>query len=275
LLRPALIFLVVAHLALPACQGRASEPIPTPQEPRPVSSPDCTVTIEPSADSLYTALKDAAPEAVLCLKPGTWTGTHVVERPVTIKALEPGTVVLDAGGEGPVLGVMGDGLKVVLQGLTLKGGSQNAGGAIALESRSEVQLIGCTLTGNSTGDYGGGALFARMGVFVLKDCRFEGNKGQTGGAILADGISDWEIEGGVMTGNVGERGGAIAIRDGARVVMSKTKIEGNTASEGGGAAIWLDGTTTRGPELTITGGTVTGGEPAILDTDDRATIVRN
>ena len=273
--RPALILLIVAHLALPACQGRAEEPPPAPEEPRPVSSPDCTVTVEPSKDSLYTALRDAEPDATLCLKPGTWTGTHVVERPVTIQALEPGTVVLDAGGEGPVLAVEGDGLKVVLQGLTLKGGSFNAGGAISLEVRSDVHLLGCTLTGNRTGDYGGGALYARRGKFVLKDCRLEANEGKTGGAILADGISDWEIRGSTITGNKGERGGAMAIRDGARVMISDCTIEGNEATEGGGAALWVDGTSTRGPELMIHGGKLSGGTPPIHDADDKATIVRD
>ena len=275
MIRPALVLLIVAQLALPACQGRAAEPPPAPEEPRPVSSPDCTVTVAPSADSLFTALKDAEPGATLCLKPGTWTGTHVVNRSVTIRALEPGTVVLDARGEGPVFGIEGDGHKVVLEGLSLKGGSSNAGGAIALEARSDVHLIGCTLTGNRTNDYGGGALYARRGGFTLKDCRLTDNEGKTGGAILADGISDWDIEGTTITGNKGGRGGAIAVRDGALVVIKASTIEGNQATEGAGAAIWLDGTATRGPELTITGGTVTGGTPAVLDTDDRATIVRN
>lgn len=273
--RPALILLIVAHLALPACQGRAEEPPAAPEEPKPVSSTDCTVVVEPSKDSLYTALKDAEPGATLCLKAGTWSGTHVVDRSVTIKAIEPGTVVLDAGGEGPVLGIEGDGLKVVLKGLTLRGGSFNAGGAISLEVRSDVHLAGCTLTGNAAGDYGGGALYARRGKFVLEGCTLKGNEGKTGGAILADGISDWEISGTTITGNSGERGGAMAIRDGALVVITGSTVEGNEATEGGGAAIWVDGTSTRGPELAVHGGKLTGGVPAIYQADDTATIVRD
>jgi len=231
-----------------ACRGSATEP---PEIPVSTPTDNCDTTVEATDGALRTAIDAADDGAVLCLKPGTHRGSHPVSRSVTIRALGDG-VVLDANGEGPVLGVLGDKLNVELHGLTLTGGEWEAGGAIGLESRSTVTLIGCTLRGNKTGEYGGGALFARRGTVVLKDCLIEDNEGKWGGALLADGVSTWRVSGTTIRGNRGARG-AVAVREDAEVTLTGCTIADNTVDEGDGAQIYVSGTATEGPTIVLDG----------------------
>lgn len=232
-----------------ACRSSATEP---PEIPVTAPTDPCDITVEPTDGALREAIDAAKDGAVLCLKPGVHRGSQPIGRSLTIRALGDG-VILDAGGDGPVLGVLDDSLNIEVHGVTMTGGSWEAGGAIGLESRSTVTLIDCVIKGNASGEYGGGALYARRGTFVLKGCTIEDNEGKWGGGLLADGISTWLIEGTTIRGNRGLRGGAMAIRDGAEVTLTGCTIGPNTARDGDGAELYASGTTSRGPTITLVG----------------------
>ncbi len=235
---------------LVACSGRAEPPPPE----APVT--DCSVTLDPGANVLSDALRDAADGAVICLKPGTYEGFANFTRSVSVKALGDG-VILDAGGESPVINVGEERISVSLAGLTLRNGFNASGGALRMEARSQVSFANCTFVGNQAGDYGGGAIHALRGKITLDGCTFEGNQGATGAAMLADGVSFWEIADSKATGNTG-KSGVLAIRDGARVQMASTDLTGNIVD---GAAVVVDGTSSRGPDVSIAGCTL--GEPGV------------
>lgn len=244
------VLLLCLASILVACSGRA--------EPPPLEAPvsDCSVTLDPGANVLSAALKAAADGAVVCLKPGTYEGFANFTRSVTVKALGEG-VVLDAGGESPVINVGEERISVTLVGLTLRNGFNASGGALLLEARSQIAFRNCRFEGNQAGQYGGGAIHAQRGKVVLEGCTFEGNAGALGAAMLADGVSFWEISGSTARNNRGESA-VLAIRDGARVEMAGTDLTGNAVA---GAAVVVDGTTTRGPEVSIAGCSL--GEPGV------------
>ncbi len=228
---------------------------------------DCTVTLEPGAGLADAIASDAA---VICLKPGSYSGSHWITRSLTLRALGDG-VVLDANSEGPVIAVQTDKINVALAGLTLTGGSFEAGGGVALTGRSEVTLTGCTIKGNSASQYGGGGAFATRGTLTIKDSVIEGNESRWGGGVLADTVSWIVLEGTTIRGNTAARGGGLAVRDGAKVELKGGSIEGNTGRDGDGAPVYVAGTTTRGPELSIAGTTIDG---EVHDSMGNATITR-
>ena len=217
---------------------------------------DCSVTLDPGANVLSAALKDAADGAVICLKPGTYEGFANFTRSVSVKALGEG-VILDAGGESPVMNVGEERISVRLSGLTLSNGFNASGGALRMEARSQISFVNCTFRGNQAGDQGGGAIHALRGKITLDGCSFEGNQGANGAAMLADGVSFWEITDTRATGNTGESG-VLAIREGARVQMAGSDLTGNAVD---GASVTVDGSTSRGPEVSIAGCKL--GEPGV------------
>lgn len=225
-----------------------------------MSSSDCTLTLEPGPNALSEALRGAADGAVICLRPGTYTGLVSFTSAVTVRGL--GEVVLDAGGESPVLNVEADKTSVRLIGLTLQGGSNHSGGALRMQARSQIVFEGCTFRNNTATAYGGGAIHAERGKIVLKDCRFEGNAGSTGAALLADGVSFWEIDNATVRDNTGHKG-ALAIREGVQLTMTGSTFSGNHVD---GASVYVDGSTTRGPTVRIRGCTLEG-EGVTVDSD--------
>jgi hypothetical protein len=253
--------------SLLACRGSAQE---ARGETVMTQADDCTVTLEPGS-ALGAALEGAADLAVICLKPGTYTGSHLIARSVTLRALGEG-VVLDAEQAGPVLAVHANGLTVRVEGVTLTGGRFETGGGFDLQGRSEVTLLKCLIKGNVAGDYGGGGVYANRGTLVVTDSVIEGNQSRWGGGVLADTVSWIVLEGTTIRGNSAARGGGLVVRDGAKVELKGGSIEGNTATDADGAPVYLAGTTTRGPELSIDGTTIDG---EVHDAMGNATITRD
>jgi hypothetical protein len=107
---------------------------------------------------------------------------------------------------------------------------------------------------------------------LVEECSLSNNQGSVGGAVIADGIADVTLRRTTVTGNRGSLGGALSVREGARVVIDDCTISGNEAADAGGAAIYLRGTTTDQPQLSITGSTIEGGDPSIVDADGQAKV---
>ncbi len=202
----------------------------------------CTARVEagqPLADAL-------AAGGVVCLGPGVHAGPLVLTTSVTLRG-EAGAV-LDANGGGSVLRVENDDLVVRVEALTLRGGSDEAGGGLALTGYSDVVLAGCTVEGNRAkgrGDTsgGGGGVYANRGTLRVEGGTFRGNRAPFGSDLFVTGVAEVTVLGGAL-------GGDVVAREGARVVLDGVAVEG---------AVDARGTTTRAPEVRVKGGNVRGG----------------
>ena len=249
-----------------------------PPQPEPPVTPMpslCTLTVTADdGDGLRSALRDAAAGVTICVPAGTYRGSFPLRASLTLRGIgpTPGDVVLVSDGRKSILTVGEAEIVVNVEHLTLKGGSFQAGGALHMAVRSRVSLRDCVLTENSATSYGGGAIFASRGELLLDRCVIENNGGGTGGALLADGVSDWTIRESRLRGNRGSWGAALTLRDGANVRIEDSSFDGNVGEQAGGAAILLQGTTTRGPTLSLTRCTLDAGPGAVVNEEGRGTV---
>lgn len=219
----------------------------------------CAVTLAPGAD-IGAALASAASGAVVCLGPGRYDAALVLTRSVTLRGLgAPGAAVLDAGKAGPVVAVHVDGVEALLEGLTLTGGSASGGGGgVQLTAMSSVRLTGCTLRGNVGRQGPGGGVYADQGTVALERCRVDGNEATDAPAVCVDGIASLRVEGSLLVGAGGPTEAVVRVRDGADAALARSTV----VATGGAAALHASGTSSRVPEVAVTG-SVLSGEPAV------------
>lgn len=202
----------------------------------------CTARVEagkPLADALTQG-------GVVCLGPGVHVGPLVLTKSVTLRG-EAGAV-LDGRGEGSVVRVEDDELVVRIEALTLRGGSDEAGGGLALTGYSEVTLQGCVLEGNRAkgrGDTrgGGGGVYASRGTLRVENGTFKANRAAFGSDLFVTGVAEVTVVGGVLSGDV-------SVREGASVAIEGARIDGTLDARG---------TTTRAPTVRLRGPAPAGG----------------
>lgn len=202
----------------------------------------CTARVE-AGQPLAEAL---AAGGVVCLGPGVHAGPLVLSASVTLRG-EAGAV-LDGRGEGSVLRVEDDDLVVRIEALTLRGGSGEAGGGLALTGYSEVALVGCTVEGNRAkgrGDTsgGGGGVYASRGTLRLENATFQGNRAPFGSDLFVTGVAEVTVLGGTLAGDV-------VAREGATLALDGVTVAGQLDARG---------TTTRAPTVRVKGGRLDGG----------------
>jgi nitrous oxidase accessory protein NosD len=206
---------------------------------------ECTAQIAAGAD--LSAAIAAAPEgATLCLAPGSYSGCLRIERSLTLRG--PGAI-LDAGQEGRVLLLPVDGARVLLEGLTLRGGSAKEGGGVAIEAFAELTLRDCRLEGNRARGAGGGALYASMGKVVLERCTLADNQAEAGQALFANQVARLEARSCVLSG--AGTGSLVLARDGARIEFEGCRLDAPLVLE-------ASGTSSRAPELRLVACTLGG-----------------
>ena len=199
---------------------------------------------------LALALRDAKPNDTIQIPGGRYTGTLLIDKPITL--LARGQVVLDAKHAGPCVRIATDGL-VRISGCTIVGGAGNdPGGGIALE-KGRLELTDSVLRFNKAPAYGGGALFIGNATALVSRCRFEANTGRQGGAILVDEAGELRLEHSTLIQNAAVEGGALRMKEGAKVdvfacTFADNKVLGDNAN---GGAIAISGTTTRAPTVTL------------------------
>lgn len=223
---------------------------------------DTVRTVRPS-DDLAALVWELAPGAVVLLEPGEYAAPVTLEHPITLRASGPG-VVLDAGGRGPVVAVSAMEGAIALEGLTLQSGVDGeAGGSLRVTGGAEVSLTGCTLRASRGGSFGGGALLASDGRVTLTSCRILENAAERGGTLIADGTAQLTLVGCLVARNDSGKGAVIRARDGARVTLRGTTLVANT----GAAALSVEGSMSRAPELLVEGSIIDHGEGPILGGD--------
>lgn len=217
----ALLLTLLAACTLPATETQAMEPPAAKESPM-----ECTVRVSPGEP----IAPHLAPGAVICLAEGVHEGGLVLTHSVTLKG-EKGAV-LDGKNKGPVVLVGTHQLEVRLEGLTLTGGAHELGSGVLVEGYSTVELVGCTVKGNAHGDAGGAGLAVRSGWVTVTDCTFDPKD---------DLVFTTKAEVTLVNTDIG---GDVLISDGAKVEATGGRI---------GGTVTMRGTTTRAPEVTLTG----------------------
>jgi len=137
-------------------------------------------------------------------------------------------VTIDADSLGRVLYGEEPDTTAVIEGLTLTGGSANAGGGMLCLGFSP-SIRNCTFTGNWA-NYGG-ALYGLEASPRLEGCVFSGNPARYGGAVFswASACSLTEC---VFWGNSADHGGAVYCWSDTGTVVVRCTFSGNSAPEG-------------------------------------------
>ena len=230
-----------------------------------MSAPDCTSTLHPT-DSLQDQIDAATDNAVLCLHPGVYDSEVEISRSITIRAVhsDPSATTLSGGGQFSVVRVKKLDIKVVLEGLTLRGGAEDSGGGLFLDAWADVTLRRCKLTNNHSPIVGGGGIYMATGRLLLEDCILEGNKAdKDGGAILMDNDSELVMRGGTIIGNQAGSGAALTLRGGTALLEGVT-IRDNEARNADDPNIYLRGGSGKPMHVTLRGCTMDDTERARL-----------
>ena len=200
----------------------------------------------------------ASPASLTLSQPGTYricNGEYYVdldiEADVTLFGITGAReTVLDAADAASVVTVIGDGLDVSLDGVTLTGGSGDndgvltsfpeEGGGLYCEGESTVTLTDSVVTANF-GDLGGGLLVNACDVSVI-DSTLQLNDATFGGAALVWAGGTLTFEGSTVDSNTCLNSGGGVYVQGDDVTTSVVTIEdtlftNNTSSYGAGIAL--------------------------------------
>ena len=196
---------------LPPPASPPPPPSPPPIPPMPPSPPFAPNVhfVYPGVDTLYDAINNAQSEDVLLLQDGNYTrddgatSTHAfyIYRSVTIRAVNPGRVVLDGQRRRGVVYVsartLGTAIRVHLEGLRITGGSTDASDGAGLVMYSGVANVqSCVFDDNTcltgrrgiqhSGDYDGGAVAVKLGgVLRAESSIFRSNSASGRGGAFA------------------------------------------------------------------------------------------
>lgn len=159
-----------------------------------------------------------------------------IERTLTIRG--PGADLLGIDGEGLHQAItVNAGVTFTLEGITIEGanGAAGAGGALSLQSGSQVTLRDCRITSSQAAD--GGAIHAAGGLLRVERCLLDGNSAsQEGGALLVDG-ADAELVNTTLSGNTAASGGGIAVAGAGLATLRNVTLAQNDATTGGNAFV--------------------------------------
>lgn len=189
-----------------------------------------TVTVGTVAE-LRAAVVNPCVTLVL-IRPGTYalttggSGPLVIDQDITLRNAGGGEVVLDAQGASGVVEVERDNT-VVIDGLTITGGSENNGAGIYTEG--DLTLRNSTITGN-TGRNGAG-LFHRRGFLLLENVTVSGNRASNDGGGL-DLRDDARLVHVTVASNSADQGGGLRSRDNS-VTLVNTIVADNASNSGG------------------------------------------
>ncbi|MBM4378742.1 MAG: hypothetical protein FJ086_05490 [Deltaproteobacteria bacterium] len=189
------------------------------------------------------ALVDGAPEgATVALPPGTWKGTLLVTKGLTLQGAGPGKTVIDAQGLGPCLLVDAPGAQVKVTGVSLLNGSSPRGGGVCFQAGT-LRLEDAAVEGGACQMYGGGGLLLSGQKALLVRVSVTRGVGGQGGGMLVDGECEVEAQACVFTRNAAEVGGGIRLVEAAQVRLVHCTVAGNQGR----------GRTPAGPEVALSG----------------------
>lgn len=205
----------------------------------------------PANDGLGRRIQAATPGATVEIPAGVHRGRWVIDKPLVLKGARAEASVLDGGGRGPILSLEGAGV-VRLEELTLRNGRGRSGGAVVLDSASELQVSGCLFLKNGAPDGRGGAISAEGGALLVRDSAFAGNLARVGGAVATHGDTRLRMERVVFTDNAGILGGALAIGGASDAELEAVRFERSRARRDG-RHLYIHTTPNGAPRVSIGG----------------------
>jgi len=255
-------------------------------------------TIPSLNTATFTATQVVAVDRSMSLRGGYTTGNWATPDP----AAHP--TILDAGGQGRVLVIIGD-IATSLEGFGVTNGdaaglggqpwgdvgggihvisatvemrnnsifsntSPSSGGGLYLLS-SNVTLSGNKIYGNTTGWSGGGGMKVDGGAANTTDNVIHSNTGGWGGGLLL-AKSDVTFDGNTVYGNTGGYGGGLNL-DRGNVILNGNRIFDNTADRGGGLYFYVSSPTVK--NNVISGNTCSGLGGAIFLYSSAALLTNN
>jgi len=146
-----------------------------------------------SGQSIQAAIDGAAPGSVISLGPGVFRGSLVIDRSVTLRGADEGSVI-EGSRFGAAVRIIGDTTRVLLEQLTVTGGQAFNGHGIQTEDAATVEMIGVTSAGNNWC----GIWATGRSTLVLTDCRLIENR--TFGLYTWD-FAHVELRGCTISGN--------------------------------------------------------------------------
>jgi len=204
-----------------------------------VADPFCT---------LATAISAAAPDDIIYLRSGTYSGGHMINIALTIWGLDSAdTVIIDGGGTDR--GFLLTGSTVLLSHLTIQnGGGVSHGGGIYVTTSSDLTLYDVTIKDSTAIDTGGGLAISNNSVVATSQADFLNNS-VTGASAYGAGIyiahtASFDMNGGSINLNtasgVDSKGGGI-YNGGTLTIDGPVMINDNEAQFGGGGLYHVGG----------------------------------
>jgi hypothetical protein len=180
--------------------------------------------------SIQQAVNGARAGDLIIVRPGTYHERIVLRDSISIAGERPGTVTVDAEGEGSVVTAIGVGPLTYLSDLTLRNGSAEQGGAL-FAIAAGPQLFDCTFESN-TAVLGGGVYMRDASYANFYRCVFAGNTAQVGGGFFLD-FSGGTVSDAYIHSNTAFDGSAVAASNGATIHFVESSVYANTAQPGG------------------------------------------
>ncbi|HEV7735667.1 MAG TPA: right-handed parallel beta-helix repeat-containing protein [Candidatus Binatia bacterium] len=209
-----------------------------------------TITVPGPYPTIQAALDGAPAGSVIQLSPGVYHERLLIgpQHAVTLRGDpdDPSSVVLDASGGGDVIRMIDVGSDMVVEGLTLTGGTGNSGyGGGLFMATSHAVFRRCVFRGNVAANDGGGACLLDSGG-LFQECVFENNTaGVYGGGVMANDGTTTAFDGCTFVGNrAGTGGGPLGSGGGVHVNDSSPTFvgctfQGNSGKTSGGGILVL------------------------------------
>ncbi len=216
----------------------------------------CDRVVPDDHATLQDAVDAAADGETVCVAPGTYTGcVDLGGAEVTLLGVAgPAATVLD-GSDNDCTPLVrfgtAEGPGAVLSGFTLSHSFGYRGGCVEVDGASPtLQDLVFEYGGTINAEGRGGGLYVRSGAphvsnILVRNSEsagggYDGYGYGYGGAVYLED-SDAVLDGVVLVDNYGAfGGGGLAMVD-DRAAILHTRIEGNAASEVGGAGVWIEG----------------------------------
>jgi len=158
----------------------------------------------------------------------------------------------------------------IIEGLTLKNGWQNFGGAIYCDNSSNPTIRKCVITGNKATYYGGAIYCKGSSCPTVTQCTISNNEtlpnsdgfgSLDGGAIYCTNDSNLTLSECTVSNNYGLSGGAIYANASQLTITSCTFTDNQSITSGGAITCWSSNSTIShclftGNSATSTGGTI-------------------
>ncbi len=150
-------------------------------------------------------------------------------------------------------------------GVTLQG--NNSFGILSIASGLTVILNHLTITGGTASSGNGGGILVQSSTLTVQNCTISGNTAVAGGGIAASGTSNVTVQNSTVSGNTStgrgpnDGGGGIEVSGtGSTLTVQYSTVSGNTSTVGKGGGIYF--LSSSGGTLTVQYSTISGNSSA-------------